>query len=138
MRALVLASALSVISASVGAANPAADSGIVRGDFDGDGIIDSATLIQSENKVEVSIEHGGASATAQVLEFGVDPSVQDAICGLPAELISTPQNCSPMDEPLPGCKVTPGAIGLTLSGGECDSIYLYWDHEASTMAWWRL
>mgnify|MGYP003454779018 FL=1 len=138
MKGLVLASALSVVWASVGAANPAAVSGIVRGDFDGDGILDSATLIQSERKIEISIDHGGSSAAAQVLEFGVDPSVQEAICQLPAKLTSTPQNCSPMDEPLPGCKLVPGAIGLTLSDGECDSIYLYWDHGASKMAWWRL
>jgi hypothetical protein len=138
MNSLVLALALSFVAASAAAAAPQADSSVVRGDFDGDGVIDRATLVQSESKVEISIERGGTSAAVQVLEFGVGPSRQDAICQLPAELIAAPQICSPMDEPLPGCKVITGAIGLTLSDGQCDSIHLYWDHAASHMAWWRL
>lgn len=138
MNSLVLASALSVVVATAGAAPPQADSSVVRGDFDGDGIIDRATLVQNENNVGISIEHGGTSVEPQVLEFGVNPSVQNAICQLPAELISTPQDCGPLDEPLPGCRILPGAVDLTLSDGECDSIHLYWNHEESRMAWWRL
>jgi hypothetical protein len=57
---------------------------------------------------------------------------------LPAELSASPVMCNPMDDSLPGCKEFPGTVSLSLRGGDCDAIHMYWDHGAGQMAWWRL
>lgn len=108
----------------------------VRGDFDGDGVEDEARLIQYKDHVSVSIQQGGNVGT-QILQFRIDPAAQDAICGLPAELSVSPLACNQVNEPLPGCKELPGAVALSLRGGDCDAIHMYWDHGAERMTWWR-
>ena len=70
--------------------------------------------------------------------FGIGPSIQAAICEAPAKLRVGEQFCRPMDEPLPGCRESKIARSLNLSGGDCDSINLFWNHETNRMQWWRL
>jgi hypothetical protein len=110
---------------------------IVRGDFDGDGVMDQAKLTQHQHHVTLDVQRG-AGSDLETLEFRVDPAAQDAICTLPAKLSTSASSCSPMDEPLPGCKEFPGKVDLSISDDTCDSIHLYWDQNAKRMAWWRL
>jgi hypothetical protein len=50
-----------------------------------------------------------------------------------------PLTCSDDEggESLPGCKEAPGVSQVSLVGGECDPIYMYWDHSRKRMVWWR-
>lgn len=111
---------------------------LVRTDLNGDGAPETVELVQTRGSVSLKVRPGNSTAPAQALDFGVDPARQDAICGLPAKLDVVSLVCAPMDEPLAGCKPGNGAKALLLSGGECDAIHLYWDHDAGKLAWWRL
>ena len=128
----IIAICAGFIAGTVGASPPVE----VRGDFDGDGIEDRANLIQQTDHVSVAIHLGGSTKT-QMLRFGIDPAAQAAICGLPAELSVAPATCDTEEGALEGCKDLPGVVGLTLSGGDCDAIHLFWDHNAGQMSWWR-
>jgi hypothetical protein len=134
-----IAFALAVMfSGSAPSAQPAeASPGTVRGDFDGDGVMDQATLIQHQRHVTLTVRLGSA-ASPETFDFRVDPAAQDAICTLPATLSTSASFCSPMDEPLSGCKELPGKVDLSISDDACDAIHLYWDQDARRMAWWRL
>lgn len=137
MKPLAAAMTLLFSGLAVGAEPVPAPSSSVHGDFDGDGIIDQATLVQHRRHVTLSIRRG-APSRPQRLQFRVDPAAQDAICTLPAKLSTAASFCSPMDEPLPGCRERPGKVDLSISDGACDAIHLYWDEDAKRMAWWRL
>ena len=114
-----------------------APSNTVRGDFDGDGIVDQATLVQYRRHVTLTVRRGSASGP-EIFEFRVDPAAQDAICTLPARLITSPSFCTPMDEPLPGCMEQADKVDLLISDDACDAIHVYWDQNEKRMAWWRL
>jgi hypothetical protein len=114
-----------------------ASSNIVHGDFDGDGVVDQATLIQHQHHVTLIVRRGSDSVPEKI-EFRVDPAAQDAICTLPAKLSTSASSCTPMDEPLPGCSEEPGKIDLSISDDACDPIHLYWNQDEKRMAWWRL
>lgn len=122
-----------VVAASVMAADP----NTVRGDFDGDGTADEATLFQHERHVTLVVRRSSAAAP-ETFEFRVDPAAQDAICTLPAKLSTSPSFCAPMDEQLPGCTEAAGKVDLSISDDACDAIHLYWDGDAERIAWWRL
>ena len=112
---------------------------VVNGDFNGDGAVDTATLRVASSRLLLRIQRGGSNpGPAQDLTFGIDPTMQAAICALPATLEVRPAGCGPDDEPLPGCKPLPEASDLILSGGDCDAISLYWNHDTDEMDWWRL
>ena len=72
----------------------------------------------------------------QFFEFGVGVTAQAAICTAPAKLEVYPPDCSADGDALPGCKASKGASGLSIVDGDCDSIHLYWDHDAKLMRWW--
>ena len=130
-----------VLALSVSCVADASDRFVVEvtADFDADGVDDSASLLEVAGKLEIVIQRGGASsAEKQTLEFEVKPSVQAAVCALPATIEVSALSCSPMDEALPGCRESSFANQLILSGGDCDPILLYWNHTAGQMYWWRL
>ena len=109
----------------------------VRGDFNGDGVPDSATLVQHAHEVTAIVHFGGSHQAPQSISFGVGQS-QDAVCSLPARLKVVPLSCSADDgTKLSGCIESNNAKGLILTGGECDPINVYWDHQAKRLSWWR-
>lgn len=114
----------------------------IKGDFNGDGKIDFA-IIGKKNKAIVLALRVSSKVEKTYrntyLNFNVSPSEHAAICELPAKLTVVKQICDPMsDGSLPGCKPSKIANSLILSGGDCDSINLYWNHESNSMDWWRL
>lgn len=110
---------------------------LVKADFNGDRVPDSAILGYKKKQVIVAIAPGHLqNGKAQLLKFGIG-SDQDSICALPAKLVTEKLICATEGDVLPGCKVGAGAKGLALSGGECDSIHMYWNHKAKHMEWWR-
>jgi len=112
-------------------------SSTVRADLVGNGALSNVTLVQSRRAVTVVVHSAHSQAAAQTLTFGVSASRQDAVCGLPANIKVVPLSCRSEAGPLPGCVQSKGAQAVVLSGGECDPIYIYWDHAAGRPSWWR-
>ncbi len=114
------------------------DTSPIKADLDGDGIPEIVALGQDSKTVTVSVQLGsGKSSHPQELSFGINSAQQDAICSLPAKLAVTPLSCVEMGAPIPGCEVKSGSKALVLSGGDCDPINLYWNHQTGRLAWWR-
>ena len=113
---------------------------IVRGDFDGDGRLDTAISGANQQQVFVAVvlaAHPKKTRT-EMLAFGIGTHSTDSICELPAKLTVEPLECSPLDDLLPGCRPSPKAASLVLYGGDCDPINFYWDHKNNKLAWWRV
>lgn len=117
-----------------------ASASIVRGDFNGDGERDAAIVGTHQKRVFVAVLLSAESRKTkiEVLSFGIGTHSTDSICELPAKLSVKPLECSPLDDPLPGCGPSPKAASLVLYGGECDPINFYWDHQKNKLAWWRI
>jgi hypothetical protein len=138
MRKVVAALAIAA-SAYCGVALAARGTTTVEADLNGDGLADTITLMQEQEQVTVTARIADSDQQLpQVLAFGVNSFQQDAVCALPATLASAPLVCVVEEEPLPGCREGKNAQGLKLSGGGCDAIYLYWDHQQARLRWWRL
>lgn len=113
---------------------------LVSGDFNGDGLRDWAMVGYQGSGLELAIRVSGGKTgktRTQLLAFGIGASMQAAICEAPAKLQVDLQFCNPMDDALPGCRPSKLANSLSLSGGDCDSIHLYWNSDAKRMEWWR-
>lgn len=108
-------------------------------DFDGDGGDDVAALGYVRDGVVLAIVTSSTKGEIpQILTFGVNGRDQAAICGpLPARLETYPLSCDADGAMLSGCIESPSTSGLTLSGGDCDSVHLYWNHDEKRMSWWR-
>ena len=107
---------------------------------DGDQRQDAAIIGTHQQKIFVAVVIATSTEKpkVQVLEFGIGTHSTDSICELPASLEVEPLECSPLDDPLPGCKPSAKTVSLVLYGGECDPINFYWDHENKMMRWWRV
>jgi hypothetical protein len=114
---------------------------LVDGDFNADGRPDYAMVGYKGDLLILAVRASSAKGRkyrTDVQRFGIGPSIQAAICEAPAKLTVREQFCNPMDEPLPGCRPSAVARSLNLSGGDCDSIHLFWNHKRNRMEWWRL
>jgi hypothetical protein len=110
---------------------------VVKADLVGNGAVATVTLVQSRRAVTVAVHPARPHAAAQELTFGVDASRQDAVCGLPASIKVVPLSCGAEAGLLPGCVQSKSSQAVVLSGGDCDPIYIYWDHVATRLSWWR-
>jgi hypothetical protein len=114
---------------------------VVSGDFNDDGKQDYAMVGYKGGGIVLAIRAtsaGDGKLQTQYLQYGIGGNSQAAVCEAPAKLQVKKQLCNPIDEQLPGCKESPTANSLRLSGGECDAIHLYWNHKENRMEWWRL
>lgn len=113
----------------------------VEGDINCDGYKDSARISQANGKVVLTvILHDGT--TANELSFGLgDPMRQDVLCGMTATLKQEEMQddlSSILGENPEGYKPSGACIGLNISGGDCDSIHIFWNHVTDELNWWRL
>jgi hypothetical protein len=108
-------------------------------DFDCDGSLDEAFLGRAAGKVYVGLVRA-AVKQPEILEFGVDPSAQAAICQEPAKLEIESLDYDPTEAvgKIDGFRRSRRCKGLVLSGGECDPIHIFWNHRINHLAWWRL
>ena len=109
---------------------------MVSRDFDGDGQADSAVIGYVGHGIVLAVRASSVKAP-QFLDFGINASEQAAICAAPAHLKTLELSCDIDGEKLPGCRDSQRAWGLNLSGGECDAINLYWNHDEHHLSWWR-
>jgi hypothetical protein len=127
--------AIAVLCSAASVALGASHHDIVRADFDGDGRIDRARLVQAEDHVLVVVSRAG-SLKPQILQFGVNAATTGSICSLPATLQLEAHDCITEEGPLPGCQPNVRASNLVLTGGDCDAIRMYWNFADHRLAWW--
>jgi hypothetical protein len=111
---------------------------VLRADFDCDGRTDQAFLGRYGGRVYVGVVRAAAEKP-EILDFAVDAAIQEAICAEPAKLAIESLNYDPTDGvgPIDGFHRSHTCKGLELSGGECDSIHLFWNHASKSLDWWR-
>ena len=119
----------------------AASESLVKGDVDCDGINDIAKTVHTKNTVKVIVELGNGKKSNELI-FGLGNSIyQDHLCGNKGTLNSETleKDLSEMIGENPeGYKPSNYCIGLQLSGGECDSFHIFWNHKTKELNWWRL
>ena len=107
---------------------------VLYDDFDCDGVRDLAALGRRDGGVAVGVARASGGPPA-ILEFALSGSVQAAICAEPARLQTESQEQP--DDSLEGFRASRTCKGLVLSGGECDPVHIYWNHERKGVGWWR-
>ena len=115
---------------------------LIKLDFDGDGNDDYAVVGVESKTVHVAVVMGPIShkSSVNILTFAIDPGLQKAICGLPAVLEPEPLTYTPQDvgmDTIADYLPNKRAVGLRLSGGDCDKVHLYWSESRKAMLWWR-
>ena len=110
----------------------------LHADFDCDGRPDQAFLGRNDGRVYVGVVRA-AVQKPEILDFSVDAGIQKAICAEPAKLVVESLDYDPTDAvgPIDGFHRSRRCRGLELSGGQCDSIHLFWNHGSKNLDWWR-
>jgi len=111
-------------------------------DIDCDGVGDSVFLGHIKNDFIVKIL-ASSSKTDSQLQFGLaQPSRQDAICGEAPNFTTYNSDAKAQemmfDEVFEGYKSGSQCFDLNISGGECDSITVFYNHKTQELNWWRL
>lgn len=119
---------------------PDKSDGRVKGDINCDGRDDFANMIYGNKQVKVIVTLSDGTKSNE-LEFGLgEPMYQSSLCGnkasLSAEKLSDLSDI--FGENPKGYETSETCIGLRLSGGECDSMHIFWNHETDQLNWWRL
>jgi hypothetical protein len=111
----------------------------LRADFDCDRRQDQAFLGRNAGRVYVGVVRAAAQKP-EILDFAVDASIQEAICGEPAKLVVESLDYDPTEAvgSIDGFQRSRRCRGLELSGGQCDSLHLFWNHASKSLDWWRL
>jgi hypothetical protein len=111
----------------------------VRADFDCDERPDRAFLGRNAGRVYVGLVRA-AGQKPEILEFAVSAAVQEAICAEPAKLAIESLDYDPTEAvgTIDGFRRSRTCKGLRLSGGECDSIHLFWNHASKSLDSWPL
>lgn len=111
----------------------------VSADFNRSGQTDLAELGVSPDSVALRVTIDGKQLP--LIEIPIDGSRQFGICpGSDPGMALTPHSEAPLNAlgSFPqGYEVCEDCIGFVVSGGDCDSIYFYWDSVANALGWWR-
>ena len=105
---------------------------LVHGDFDLDGIEDSALAGIKGDLFIVGIVKGpaGPSSKHSILKFPWGDGDQGSLCSSKAKI--TLETMSEDDPP------SRKGLGINLHDEECDAFHIYWDAEIRDYSWWRL
>lgn len=116
-------------------------SALVSADVDCDGLEDTAQLEYVDGHVRLAVTRA-ATRTPQFLEFGLgDSRAQDSLCGTEATLEIEDLDydlTEALGENPEGFRQSKTCKGLRLTGGECDSMHIFWNHNTKNIDWWRL
>lgn len=156
VRSIFIAGILAVASASCAVGSPDAfvlqarlaradstvrwvvDSAVV-GDFDCDGLMDSAFVGRAANRISVGIVRG-STPTPTLASFGVRGSaIQEDASSSKAVLKLESIDFDPKADigELDGFERSPSCHGLNLGDGDSDSMHLYWNHRTGQLSAWR-
>jgi hypothetical protein len=109
-------------------------------DIDCDGKPDNIWLEKTARGLTIKTRLS-SSKVAKDIPFAISSSSQTAICALPARLITESADFDPIKDAdgleLKGIVRSKKCKGLALSGGDCDDIHLYWNHQSRHLGWWR-
>ena len=76
-----------------------------------------------------------------IIDIPIDGSKQFGICpGSNPRIRLSAQSEAPLNalgETPQGYEICPDCIEIVIDGGECDSLYFYWDTTEGKLAWWR-
>ena len=110
----------------------------LHADFDCYGRLDVVQLGHRTDEVIVGIV-SAPGREAQVLTFAVSAGPQQAICAEPAHLAWESLADGPPEDigPIPGYPTSNSCKGLELSGGECDSVHVFWNSNTRRFDSWR-
>ena len=111
-------------------------------DIDCDGIEDLVYMGKIDNDFVIKVSPSSSSIESR-LQFGLgQASRQDAICGLNPKFESYASDAETQkmlfDEVFEGYKSGKQCFDLNISGGECDSITVFYNHNSKQLNWWRL
>ena len=111
-------------------------------DIDCDGSKEDVRLgfIDNDFIIQIKASESGKSSR---LQFGLaQPSRQDAICGKFPDFSTYKSDAESQktlfDKVFEGYKSGGQCFDLNISGGECDSITVYFNHKTLELNWWRL
>ena len=105
-----------------------------KGDFNCDGKIDHAYLGKTQKKeIVVAVVLGPISASSKVVKVLL---TSDGLTKPTLSLLSLDYNDKKNLE-IPGFKRSKTCLGLTLSPGESDNFYLFWNHESKTLDYYQ-
>ena len=107
--------------------------------------MDTARIGYRGKKVVLAVKVEGSNQINKLI-FGLGNSGQQAaLCGTTAHLTIEEAPKDNDDVFTYGTGAIPeghisrdGCFDLRLSGGECDSIHVYWNHIENKIDWWRL
>lgn len=129
--------AAAAIAEDAGDARPST----VKADIDCDSAEDTAQMEYVEDRVRVTVTFAATKAP-QSLEFGLgDSMAQESLCGTEATLEIEDMDYDLIEafgENPEGFRQSKTCKGLRLMGGECDSMHIFWNHDARHIDWWRL
>ncbi len=112
-------------------------------DIDCDGVIDKTDLFIGTTDFKITVV-ASSNNNKSSLEFGIgQPSRQDAICGNTPSFAMVEPDTSEMHvnmfgSKIDGYKYSPQCRDIIVSGGECDSITVFFNHSTGILNWWRL
>ncbi len=111
-------------------------------DIDCDGVEDLVSLGTIENDFVIKMSPSSSNVESS-LQFGLGQSSrQDAICGLTPKFESYASDAEAQkmlfDEVFEGYRTGKQCFDLNISGGECDSITVFYNHKTKQLNWWRL
>lgn len=120
---------------------PKTDSSVYEVDIDCDGKAESFYIRYVENDfiIETTLTSDHSN---QSLRFGLaQPARHDAICGRNINISHYPSDAALKKEfesnGYSGYKYGEQCFDLTIRGGECDSINIFYNHKNKALAWWR-
>lgn len=112
---------------------------VLAGDFDCDGVPDSAFVGRSPSSVHVGLIRTN-TPTPALLAFGTHGSVvQDEVGSAKARLTLESLDYDPSEAvgAIEGFQRSKACKGLNLGDGESDSMHIFWNRKSHRLEWWR-
>jgi hypothetical protein len=112
----------------------------LRVDIDGDRLPDFVFIAQDSASVSVAIVLGRKTRQVTIETFAVASSDQNALCAMPASIVSESLDYDPTDAVgvLSGFVRSKHSTGFILSDGQCDPFHFFWNKTQQRLDWWRL
>jgi hypothetical protein len=110
-------------------------------DIDCDGIPDEVIVGYSDTTFQLKVTPSSSNVPLK-LEFALGNSFnQAALCGTTVFIKTYQTNSESIKEEFgevfEGYQSAAGCFDINLSGGDCDSINVFWNHKTKGLNWWR-